>query len=270
MSNITGAIYNIRYLDELSQRDTPLNRVDPTIKLIVTFGFIITTVSFGKYELGGLLPMFIFPAACMSLGELSYKEIIKRMLIALPFIIGIGIFNPLLDTIPVAIMGEVRLSGGWISFFSLLLKGILTVSSAIILIATTGIEDIAHSLRKLKVPKIFVILILLTYRYISVLMEEAASIWTAYSLRAPGEKGIRMEIWGSLLGQLLLRTYDRGQRVYEAMVLRGFHGDFEMIHKRNINTKDIAFLTVWLAFFLIFRIYDVPVLIEIFLQGVFQ
>lgn len=268
MSNITGAIYKIRYLDELSQRKTILNRIDPTVKLIVSLLFIITVVSFGKYDIGGLLPMFIYPIVCMSLGDLTLGMVGKRALFAMPFVLGIGIFNPLLDRALITIVPGFAIAGGWISFLSLAVKSILTVSTAIILIAVTGIEDIAHSLRKMRVPRIIVVVLLLTYRYISVLMEEAASIWTAYSLRAPGEKGIRKEVWGPLMGQLLMRTYDRGQKVYDAMILRGFHGDFEISKRRKVSTGDWVFLFVWAAVFVVFRLFNVPVMIEIFIRGV--
>lgn len=268
MSNITGVLYKIRYLDELSQRNTVLNRLDPTVKLIVSLAFIITVVSYGKYDLGGLMPMFLYPLGCIILGDLSYGQIGKRVLMAMPFVLGIGIFNPILDRTMIEVLPGLVLAGGWISFLSLVVKSVLTVSTAVVLIAVTGIENIAHSLRMLKVPKIFVVVLLLTYRYISVLIEEAASIWTAYSLRAPGEKGIRKEVWGPLMGQLLIRTYDRGQKVYDAMIMRGFHGDFEIHRRRKIETGDLVFLFGWIAAFLLLRFFNVPVLIEIFIRGV--
>jgi cobalt/nickel transport system permease protein len=270
MSNITSALYKIRYLDELSQKKTALNRLDPTVKLLVSLFFIVTVVSFGKYDFGGLLPMFVFPVGCIILGDLSYKEIGKRVLFAMPFVLGIGIFNPILDRTMITILPGFVVASGWISFFSLVVKSVLTVSTAVILIASTGIENIAHSLRKLKVPKIIVVVLLLTYRYISVLIEEAANIMTAYSLRAPGEKGIRKEVWGSLMGQLLMRTYDRGQKVYDAMIMRGFHGDFEIHKNKKIGAFDIVYFLGWIMVFVLFRLFNVPVLIEIFLKGVFS
>lgn len=268
MSNITSALYKIRYLDELSQKKTALHRLDPTVKLAVSLLFIVTVVSFEKYDFGGLLPMFLFPVGCIILGDLSYREIGKRVLLAMPFVLGIGMFNPILDRTMIEVVPGFVVASGWISFFSLLVKSVLTVSTAVILIASTGIENIAHSLRKWKVPKIIVVVLLLTYRYISVLIEEAASIWTAYSLRAPGEKGVRREVWGSLLGQLLMRTYDRGQKVYDAMIMRGFHGDFEIHRNRKIGVAEYVFLLGWTALFVLFRLFNVPVLIEIFLKGV--
>lgn len=62
------------------------------------------------------------------------------------------------------------------------------------------------------------------YRYISVLLAETQRVVQAYELRAPGQKGIHFKVWGSLMGQMLLRSMDRAEVIYESMCLRGFVG----------------------------------------------
>ena len=71
------------------------------------------------------------------------------------------------------------------------------------------------------------------YRYIILLLQEGSRLATAYALRAPGQKGIHFRAWGSLLGQLLLRSIDRAQLVYESMQLRGFAGAFPLGAKKH-------------------------------------
>ena len=104
----------------------------------------------------------------------------------------------------------------------LVVKGVLCFLAVYLLIATTGMERVCAALRQLHVPQVLVTTILLTYRYIVLLLQEGNRISTAYALRAPGEKGIHFRAWGSLLGQLLLRSVDRAQLVYESMMLRGY------------------------------------------------
>jgi cobalt/nickel transport system permease protein len=60
------------------------------------------------------------------------------------------------------------------------------------------------------------------YRYIGVLMEEVHSMTTAYALRSGGKKALEMRHMGSFLGMLLLRGFDRAERVYAAMLCRGY------------------------------------------------
>ena len=118
------------------------------------------------------------------------------------------------------------ISRGWVTFLSILIKSCLSVGISLLLIATTGMDILAAALRMLKVPKIFVLQLLLTYRYISVLIEEVSRMMRAYTLRAPSQKGIHRSVWGSFVGQLILRTFDRAQRIYQSMALRGFKGEY--------------------------------------------
>ena len=167
----------------------------------------------------------------------SISSNIKKSLIAAPFILGVGVINLFYDKTPMNVAGII-INSGWITFLSLSIKILLTVVVSILLIATTGMENLACALRMIKVPKIFVMQILLTYRYISVLVEEASRMMKAYYLRAPGQKGVKMKDLGSFIGQMLLRTYDRAQRVYEAMKLRGFNGEYNSTASLKIKLSD--------------------------------
>ena len=64
-------------------------------------------------------------------------------------------------------------SGGWLSFLSILIKFVLTVSTAFLLIAVTSFPGICEALERLKLPKVFVIQLLFLYRYLFVLLEES-------------------------------------------------------------------------------------------------
>jgi cobalt/nickel transport system permease protein len=111
-----------------------------------------------------------------------------------------------------------------LSFVSILLKTLLTVLAVLLLIATTPYTEINHQLVRMGMPKILGLQFIMTYRYITVLLGEAAAMFSAYLLRAPDRKGLRMGDMGSFLGQLLLRSFDRAERVYQAMKCRGFDG----------------------------------------------
>ncbi len=202
------SLYNIRYLDELSEKITIIHNVHPLAKVLTTIIYLIIVVSFSKYEISGLIPLILYPMTLIILADIKITMIIKRLLVVLPFVICIGIFNPLLDHTSILIIGNIYISGGWISFISILIKCALTVAASLILIATTGINKIALSLRLLKVPKLFIIEFLLTYRYITVLIEEAGRITRAYSVRSHIQKGIRFKDCGYLIGQLLIKTVD--------------------------------------------------------------
>ena len=256
MSKIVDSIYNIRLLDDLARKDTIIHKLHPVSKLLTTFVYLIVVVSFNRYEISGLLPFVIYPMVLILLAELPAMPILKRLLMAEPLIIGIGILNPLFDP------------RGWITFASIMIKCALTVTTCLILVSTTGMDKIAQALRTLKVPNIFVLQLLLTFRYISVLIEELARMLRAYGLRAPRQKGVKLKDSGSFAGQLLLRTFDRAQRVYDSMRLRGFNGEYHSYGKSNVMWKDIVYLAAWSLFFIFGKFYDMPALLGSLVEGV--
>lgn len=267
MTNITNSLYNIRLLENLAGKETAIHRLHPLVKLLTTVIYITVVVSFGKYEISSLLPFLIYPVIVIILAELPLRPLLTRLLLVEPFIIGIGIFNPLFDR-QIYWLGGIAISGGWITFFSLFIKCGLTVTAALLLIATTGMDSLAKALRMLKIPRLFVLQLLLTYRYISVLMEEVILVLRAYFIRAPKQKGIHRSVWGSLAGQIILRTFDRGQRVYDAMCLRGFSGEYHTGEDRGIRVQDLAYLAGWTVFFAVAGICNISMLLGLWLTGV--
>ena len=257
MPNLSETNYNLRLLDELSKRGVGLSRIHPLTQLATTFAFLIIVVSFDAREITGLLPLVLFPSILFIVNEIPLKPILLRLAFALPFVLGIGILNPLFDRQPI-IIGTLTLARGWFTFLSIFMKGILTILAALLLLSSCGLPNLAKSLRILKVPKFLVLQLLLTYRYITVLMEEVFRILTAYALRAPGQKGVGYKAWGSLLGQLLLRTFDRAERIYQAMRLRGFDGDYSDKPIGRIKPGDIFYGLFWISYFLLARWMNIP------------
>lgn len=140
---------------------------------------------------------------------------------------------------------------------TLMMKGIFCLMASFLLVATTSIEEICRALRKLHFPKMITSLLLLTFRYISVLLEEVAIMTEAYHLRAPGQKGIHISAWGSFLGQLLLRSMDRAEALYESMELRGFYGEFYYAKGRKANSLSWPAAFVYAALIMLTRLYNI-------------
>ncbi|MCH5274588.1 MAG: cobalt ECF transporter T component CbiQ [Lachnospiraceae bacterium] len=257
MSKINNAIYEIHAIDALASKDRWVNRIHPLVKLIITVVYILAVVSFPKYDVIGLAGMVIYPIAVFMLSELSFWDSLRRLRVVLPFVCLIGILNPLLDKNTVLIAGT-EISAGVLSMITLIIKGIFSVLASYLLIATTSIEKLCYALRLLHIPKVMITQFLLTYRYITVLLEEVNRITQAYSLRAPGQKGVQFKVWGSLTGQLLLRSMDRANNVYENMLLRGYQGDFMHMRERiAFRWHDMIYFLFWASMILLFRMYPV-------------
>ena len=263
---IERTFYDIGHLDTLADGDTPLHRLDPRAKLLTTMVFIVSVVSFDKYEIARLLPFFLYPAILIGLGNLPLGYLARKLLIVSPFVIFIGIFNPWLDRTIMYQLGNFSISGGWISFASLLLRFSLTVGAALLLIATTGFTSICMALEKIGAPRIFTVQLLLLYRYLFILISEAIRMLRAHSLRSFSRKGrITFQVFQQILGNLLLRTIDRAQRIHMAMLSRAFTGEIRVVRQFNFGYKEAFFLAGFSALFICLRFTDVTALLGRFI-----
>jgi len=260
------AYFNIGRLDRLSYQDTIVHRLDPRAKVVCTILFLFTVISFPKYEIAALIPFFLFPVLLTTLGDIPVNFLLKKVVIVSPFAIFIGIFNPLLDTRTVAVIAGVPLSAGWMSFITILIKFTLTISAALLLIATTSFPGICHALRRLGVPAIFVSQLLFLYRYLFVLMEEAMRLVRARDMRSFGERGRGMKVVVRLIGTLFLRTVERAERIYSAMLSRGFNGDIPSVKKYRLRLTDVLYVLTTIAFLAIFRLVPITGMIGSFAQ----
>ena len=268
MASIDSSLKEISKINTLQQRDQWVNNLHPLVKLLLTFLYIISVVSIGKYDLSKMLVFVIYPFIGFNLADLRFKDALYRMRLILPLVMVVGIFNPIFDRKIMLYLGGtvmangeraggLAISAGVISMLTLMLKGVYAVLAAYILIATTSIEEICYAMRKLHMPQILVLVILLINRYIYILGEEASRIMTAYKLRAPSQRGIHYKAWGPLVGQWLIRSMDRAETVYESMQLRGFNGEYRYVGDHKFNKADIIYLVCWVVIFAIFRFTNV-------------
>jgi cobalt/nickel transport system permease protein len=249
--------FDLGRLDRLSYGETFVHRLDARVKVIATMLFLFTVISFPRYEVASLVPFFLLPVLLTTMGEIPILFIIKKVLIVSPFAILIGIFNPFLDTSIVAVVAGIPISAGVISLLSILMKFALTVSAALLLVATTSFPGVCHALRKIGLPPLFVSQLLFLYRYLFVLMEEAMRIIRARDMRSFGSRGAGIRVFAWLIGTLLVRTVDRAERIYCAMLSRGFQGDIPTLRQAHIRTTDLACLAAIVAFLALFRLFPI-------------
>ena len=257
MSNMDRALRELGEMDRLAAGESWAHRRAPLAKLLVTIAYIVAVLSFGKYALSGLAAMLLWPALMFALSGVPVGVCFRKLRFALPLVLAVGLFNPLLDRAPMLRLGGVAVSGGVISMLTLMLKGTLCLTASFLLMATTSIDALCAALRRLRVPSLLVTLLLLTFRYVGVMTRELAAMTDAYRLRAPGQRGIHHSAWGSFLGQLLLRSMDRAGELYDSMRLRGFHGEFYYAGAKPPTAADAAWAAACAVAFALLRFVDV-------------
>ena len=253
MNKMDRSLGELREMDELAVRRSPVHALCPLAKLLVTIAYILTVVSFGKYDLSGLAVMVLYPVLLFQLSGVGVGTCFRKLRFVLPLVMAVGLFNPFFDRVPALTLGALTVSGGVISMITLMMKGVFCLMASFLLMATTPIDALCLALRRLHVPGVLVTLLLLTYRYVGVMTEELSVMTNAYHLRAPGQRGIHRSAWGSFLGQLLLRSMDRAQELYGSMQLRGFRGEFPYADTHPCTARDGIFLAVCLAAFALAR-----------------
>ncbi|MBF0354920.1 MAG: cobalt ECF transporter T component CbiQ [Alphaproteobacteria bacterium] len=252
----SSSLVDLGQLDRLARGQSPIHRLDPRAKLLSALAFAVLVVSVDKYALGDLLAFFVFPIFLLVRSNIPPGFVIKRLLAVAPFAVMVGAFNPFFDQEIVLQIGGFGITGGWVSFFSILVRVLLTVGVLILLAATTGIPALGQGAEKLGVPGIFVAQLLGLYRYLFLLAEETARVTRAYRLRAAGRKTPSWRVFSAIVGQLLLRALERAQRVYQAMRLRGFDGDIRRLSSMTFTRKDGLFLFGWVGVFLVLRFFQ--------------
>lgn len=260
---IKSRIQELYALEQLSGGNTCIHRLHPIAKLITTAVFIVVVVSFNRYTFGLLVPYIFFPTLMMSISGTPYSMLLKRFLVAIPFCLFAGITNMIFDRDTAFSIYGIAVSYGTVSFFAILLRAYLCIMAVMILVSVTPFSEITNSIRRLRVPNIFIVMFEMIYRYIGILFEEAYSMYVAYLLRGAGMKGIAIRDMGSFVGQLLLRSFDRADRVYNAMKCRGYCGHHgyqgHISRARGMGATDVLFCVATCSLFIIFRIFDLTI-----------
>ena len=191
---------------------SPLHRVDARAKLLLTVVYLVTMLSMPLEAFSGLLLYAVYPILAAQAAGLRYGDLLRRSLVVLPFVALVGLFNILYYRETVFTVGPVAVTRGWIDFLSILL------------LLTTGYYRLCRNMQRMGLPSVFASQLLFVYRYLYVLTEEALEMSMARDARSYGRRSYPLRTWATLVGQLLIRTFARAERIGRAMLARGFDG----------------------------------------------
>ena len=211
-----------------------LHRLDPRTKVGGAVLFILTAslLPAGRWAGFGLLLLLIVGASLRAGFGPAFT--LRRGFIALPFALAA---LPLPFTMPGPPLFEMPLLGwtasqtGVVALGSVMLRTWLAVQAAVLLTATTPFPDILWSLGTLRVPRPLVSTIGFMYRYLFVMVDEAARLLRARAARSARPAGSprppvawQGRVAGGMVGSLFVRSLERSERVYAAMLARGYDG----------------------------------------------
>lgn len=253
---------HISPFDAYHAEDSFWHRLDARVKLVLTLAFVLC-VSLAPV---GAWPVYILLLALVLsvsiLAELGPAFVLQRAFVALPFALAA---LPLLVTVQGAPLlsipvGPWRLSvsaAGLERFLSIALKSWLSVQMAILLTATTPLPDLLLAMRALRLPKLLVAVLGLMWRYLAVLGDEALRMIRArearsgsWQERSGGTLGWRASVTGAMAGSLFLRGYERSERIYNAMLARGYDGTIRSFPLPPLSFRERVLVFLSLVVFL--------------------
>lgn len=237
-------------------------RLDARAYLCITLVFIVIVLSFERHSISALLPFALYPIVMAALGGVSLASLGRALALAAPFVVCVGIWNPVFDTRPMLTLGALTLSAGWVSFFSLILRCALCVSAVTVMVRLCGFTQLCAALARLGVPRVFAAQLLILHRALFILLNEAARMRRARDVRAFGRRGQGLRATAPLIGNLLLRSLDRAERIHTAMLCRGFDGAMPASERTPFDRYALLFCAVWCAFFALARAVDLPRALE--------
>jgi cobalt/nickel transport system permease protein len=237
--------------DRYHHRHSLLHHLDPRIKVLITVAFIISNALLpdGAWIAFALAWGFVLLANVFSQLDIGFT--FRRSFIALPFALAaitvlFSIPGKPITSFHFLMWDATVTDAGLLRFVSIVIRSWLSVQMAILLVAVTEFPKIIHALTHLRVPAILTTIISFLYRYLFVLTDEVMRLLRARQARsaaAPGQRSggsvqWRARIAGHMAGQLFLRSYERSDRIYNAMLARGYKGELMTIHPHHFQRRD--------------------------------
>lgn len=214
--------------------NSPVHDLPPHCKLAATFGFVIVVVSTPREAVWAFGLYAVLIAAAAAVARIPAGFMLRRMLIEVPFV-AFAVLMPFVaqgERVSLNVGGlgmSLSVSGLW-GAWNVLAKGTLGVAASVLLASTTELRSLLLGLQRLKLPPLLVQIASFMIRYGDVISDELRRMSIARRSRGFEARGIRQ--WGVLAktaGALFIRSYERGERVYLAMVSRGYAGSMPVI-----------------------------------------
>jgi len=265
---------HVHFLDPFRPGDSLVHELDARLKFLLAVAFILTVslTPVGAWPVYILLLALILSVEILSALGVGY--VLKRAVLVLPFVLaalpvvftiqGTELFSLYLGTWTLTASLE-----GLARFTSVALKSWLSMQAAIVLASSTSFPDLLQAMRAVGIPRLLVAMFGLMWRYLFVLVDEALRLMRARAARSGqsdqrrtrrgGSLAWRARVTGGMAGNLFLRAFERSERIYVAMLSRGYEGEvralplpsFTKVHWLTLATG-LAVLGLFLLFGILF------------------
>ena len=203
------------FWDHYSSLNSPVHNIPTGLKIIFTlFLVILLTVLPGSYISFASLPILILLISMLIISGVPVTNVIKRTLVILPLVL------------PVIVLNSIFMEAGLKHSLILSVRSFLSIFSLILLVSVTRFSDIMKTLASWHFPRIMIMILSFMYRYFFLLTGEMEKMVRAVKMRSGGSRGLGLiRIYSQILAILFIKSYERAERVYHAMLMRGYDGN---------------------------------------------
>jgi cobalt/nickel transport system permease protein len=257
---------HVHFLDPYRPLTSPVHALDARVKFLLAVGFILTAsmTPLGAWPVYLLLLALVLSVEIVS--GLGVGYVMRRASLALPFVLAalpliFTTTGPSLFSLDFGRWTLTASAAGVSRFLNVALKSWLSVQAAIVLAASTPFPDLLQAMRAVRIPRLLVAMFGLMWRYLFVLADEALRLMRARSARsgvleaatAPrasrtgGTLAWRGRVVGGMAGSLFLRAFERSDRIYVAMLSRGYNGEVPSLAMPSLTGGSLGTLLAGLA-----------------------
>jgi len=229
------------FIDKHSGLDSAIHRLDPRLKLLLTFLFLTLVSATANIKLFPLY--FLVVILLMVFSKVPAGFYFKKLLLVTPLALILALF------IFFSYFFQERLSFSWATLstyypiydrlISMIAKIYISFMAITVMISCTHFNDLLWGLRKFHLPMVVTTLSRLVYTYTFVFIDELHRTLRAYHSRTPVRRISRMKVYGHIAGAILLRSIDRSDYIYKAMISRGFDGNFPDGNSNRLKMGDL-------------------------------
>lgn len=202
-----------------------IHTLAPHLKLVGLFGFVCAVALTPRTAVFAFLIDAIAVAVVARKAHIPWRTLASRLTVVVPFL-TVAAFLPFIsEGDRIDFLGlSVSADGLWAAW-NTAIKALLGATAGVILVATTPIPFILTGLSRLRIPALFVSIISFMFRYLDLVMDELTRMRRAMVARGHDPRWLwQARPIAASAGALFVRTFERGERVHDAMLARGFDG----------------------------------------------
>jgi len=235
------------FLDEYAHLDSLLHRWEPRCRLVALVALIFAFSSVRDLRL--LPAMLAASFALYAVSKLPVSFLLTRLRFPGFFLLMMAVLLPFLSGQTVLLrIGPLSLrQEGCLHLLLIVARFVSILTAGLILFGTAPFLTTIKAMRSLGLPSILADMTLFSYRYIYEIGDDLEAMETAMGLRGFRERrpdGRTLGVLASLAGSILVRSYEQSERIYKAMILRGYGRPTCPLDDFQVRRRDVVGLVV--------------------------